>query len=276
MVIGGANVDIKAKTLNAHIAATSNPGSVSITAGGVGRNIAHNLARLGDGVSLLSAIGKDANGDMVLAATKAAGVNVYNIIRMEQPTGIYLVVLNSNGELITAVNDMRLLTPAMIESCQAEIAAATLVVADCNLVIECLSAIKAERLIIEPVSVPKSQRLLQILKQRQIYLATPNLDQIEALTGTRNPESAAKILHKLGLQYVVIHAGDQGSYASDGKSFAHIPSQAKIIVDVTGAGDAATAGLVHGLLQNMPLAKAAEIGQEIAALVIAGKSSTLD
>ncbi len=269
-------MDIKAKTLNAHIAATSNPGSVSITAGGVGRNIAHNLARLGDGVSLLSAIGKDANGDMVLAATKAAGVNVYNIIRMEQPTGIYLVVLNSNGELITAVNDMRLLTPAMIESCQAEIAAATLVVADCNLVIECLSAIKAERLIIEPVSVPKSQRLLQILKQRQIYLATPNLDQIEALTGTRNPESAAKILHKLGLQYVVIHAGDQGSYASDGKSFAHIPSQAKIIVDVTGAGDAATAGLVHGLLQNMPLAKAAEIGQEIAALVIAGKSSTLD
>ena len=160
-------MDIKAKTLNAHIAATSNPGSVSITAGGVGRNIAHNLARLGDGVSLLSAIGKDANGDMVLAATKAAGVNVYNIIRMEQPTGIYLVVLNSNGELITAVNDMRLLTPAIIESCQAEIAAATLVVADCNLVIECLSAIKAERLIIEPVSVPKSQRLLQILKQRQ-------------------------------------------------------------------------------------------------------------
>ncbi len=269
-------MDIKAKTLNAHIAATSNPGSVNITAGGVARNIAHNLARLGESVSLLSVIGSDAYGDMVLAATKAAGVNVDNVVRVDKATGTYLAVLNANGELITAVNDMRLLTVAMIENCQAEIATAAVVVADCNLDFECLRAIKAERLIIEPVSVPKSQRLLQILKQRQIYLATPNLDQIEALTGTRNPQSAVKILHKLGLQNLVIHAGEQGSYASDGKSFTHIPTQARTIVDVTGAGDAATAGLVHGLMQNLPLAKAAKIGQEIAAKVIASNRSTLD
>ena len=269
-------MDIKAKTLNAHIAATSNPGSVSITAGGVARNIAHNLARLGEDVGLLSIIGNDANGEMVLAATNAAGVHVGNILRAEEPTGTYLAVLNSNGELITAVNDMRLLSPAMIENCQVEIAAATLVVADCNLDFECLLAIKTDRLIIEPVSVPKSQRLLQILAERPIYLATPNLDQIEALTATRNPEAAAKILHKLGLQNLVIHAGEQGSFASDGASFTHIPSQAKSIVDVTGAGDAATAGLVHGLLQNLPLAKAAEIGQKIAAIVIASERSTLD
>ena len=269
-------MDIKAKTSAAHIAATSNPGSVSITAGGVARNIAHNLARLGEDVSLLCIIGNDANGDMLFEVTKAAGVNVQKMIRTDKATGTYLAVLNSNGELITAVNDMRLLTVAMIENCQTEIAAATLVVADCNLEIECLCAINAERLIIEPVSVPKSQRLLQILSERQIYLATPNLDQIEALTGTRNPEAAAKILHKLGLQNLVIHAGDHGSYASDGNSFTHIPSQAETIVDVTGAGDAATAGLVHGLLQNLPLAKAAEIGQEIAAKVIASKSSTLN
>ncbi len=268
-------MDIKAKTLAAHIAATSNPGTVNTAAGGVARNIAHNLARLGEDVSLLSIIGNDANGDMLLSVTKAAGVNVQKMIRTDKATGTYLAVLNSNGELITAVNDMRLLTAVMIENCKAEMATASMVVADCNLEIDCLRAIKAERLIIEPVSVPKSQRLLQILSERQIYLATPNLDQIEALSGTRNPEAAAKILHKLGLQNIVIHAGEQGSYASDGKSFVHVPSQAKTIVDVTGAGDAATAGLVHGLLQNLPLAKAAEIGQEIAAKVIASKSSTL-
>ena len=78
------------------------------------------------------------------------------------------------------------------------------------------------------------------------------------------------------VQNLVIHSGEQGSYASEGASFTHIPSQAKSIVDVTGAGDAATAGLVHGLLQNLPLAKAAEIGQKIAAKVIASKRSTLD
>ncbi len=268
-------MDIKAKTLKVHIAATSNPGSVSITAGGVARNIAHNLARLGADVRLLSIIGNDANGDMILAATKAAGVNIQNVIRVDEATGTYLAVLDSNGEMITAINDMRLLTVEMIENCQFEIASASLVVADCNLSIDCLSAINAERLIIEPVSVPKSQRLLQILKRRKIYVATPNLDQIEALTGTRDPQSAAKILHALGLQNIVIHAGLHGSYASDQKTFVHIPSQAKSIVDVTGAGDAATAGLVHGLLQNMSLEKAAKVGQDIAARVIASKLSTL-
>jgi sugar/nucleoside kinase (ribokinase family) len=55
-----------------------------------------------------------------------------------------------------------------------------------------------------------------------------------------------------------------------------IPSQAKSIVDVTGAGDAATAGLVQGLLQNLPLDKAAALGQAMAARVIASDLSTLE
>ena len=47
-------------------------------------------------------------------------------------------------------------------------------------------------------------------------------------------------------------------------------------VDVTGAGDAATAGLVHGLWQNLSLEKSAALGQEMAARVIASSASTLD
>ena len=39
IVIGGTNVDIKAKTTRPHIAATSNPGTVSVTPGGVARNV---------------------------------------------------------------------------------------------------------------------------------------------------------------------------------------------------------------------------------------------
>ena len=269
-------MDIKAKTLNAHVPRTSNPGLVQMTAGGVARNISHNLARLGENVGLLSVIGNDANGEMLLAVTKAAGVDVRHVVRVDQATGTYLAVLDATGELITAVNDMRLLTTATIEKAHSEISAATMVIADCNLTVESLRAIAAVKLIIEPVSVPKSNRLLQILQHREIFLATPNLDQIEALTGSRNPEAAAKILHQLGLQNIVIHLGEQGSYAADGANFTYVPSQAKSIVDVTGAGDAATAGLVQGLLQNLPLAKAAEIGQEIAAKVIASNSSTLD
>jgi sugar/nucleoside kinase (ribokinase family) len=124
--------------------------------------------------------------------------------------------------------------------------------------------------------VAKCQKLLSLLQTHKVFLATPNLDQIEALTGTRDIKTAVAHLHRVGLQNLVIHAGEQGAYASNGQTITHIPSQAKSIVDVTGAGDAATAGLVQGLLQNLPLDKAAALGQAMAARVIASDSSTLE
>jgi pseudouridine kinase len=282
LVIGGANVDVKAKTSAVHIPRTSNPGIVTIKAGGVGRNIAHNLARLSADVTLLSVIGIDAFGDMLIRETNTAGVNTQAIIRTSQTTGSYVATLDENGELVTAVSDMgllSLLTPEIVQKNKDLIMANNHIISDCNLSEETLHEIAklcANRLIIEPVSVAKSQKLRNLLANHQIYLATPNLDQIEALTGTREINPAIAALHKMGLQNIVIHAGEQGAYVSDGNEITHIPSNAKTIVDVTGAGDAATAGLISGLLKNLPLAKAAEIGQIMAAKVIASHSSTLD
>ncbi len=282
LVIGGANVDVKAKTTAAHIPRTSNPGLVTIKAGGVGRNIAHNLARLGADVSLLSVIGQDAFGDMLISETKKAGVNTDAIIRTNQTTGSYVAMLDEKGELITAVSDMgllSLLTPETIKKNKDLIMANKHIILDCNLPEETLNelaVLTVGHLIIEPVSVAKSQKLRNLLGKHKVFMATPNLDQIESLVGTRDVPTAINALHTLGLQNIVIHAGEQGAYVSDGKEIIHIPSQAKTIVDVTGAGDAATAGLISGLIKNLPLAKAAEIGQMMAAKVIASHSSTLD
>ena len=65
-VIGGANMDVKAKAFAPLMPAVSNPGQLELRPGGVARNIAENLARLGVPVSLLSRIGRDALGDAVL------------------------------------------------------------------------------------------------------------------------------------------------------------------------------------------------------------------
>ena len=275
-------MDIKAKTLSAHILATSNPAEIITKPGGVARNIAHNLATLGCNTTLLTVIGNDSNAETILSATKTAGVNTSQIIRVNAPTGIYLALLDDSGELVTAASDMTCLEALSKEKIKNKsdlIKQNTYIIADCNLLEETLAEIAtqaAERMIVEPVSVSKCKKLLTLLQNHAIFLATPNLDQIEALTGSRNPETAAKQLHKLGLRNVVIHAGSEGAYASDGQNFTHIPSSATKIIDVTGAGDAATAGLIFGLTQNLPLAQAAEIGQEIAAKVIASRSSTLD
>ncbi|MFI2707875.1 PfkB family carbohydrate kinase, partial [Nocardioides sp. CER28] len=127
LVIGGANVDLKARSAAPVVAATSNPGSASLTPGGVGRNIAENLARLGTATTLLTAIGPDALGDDLLAATAAAGVGVSLVRRSEVGTGTYTAVLDDGGELVVAVADMAAvesLTPAHITAVRERIAAA--------------------------------------------------------------------------------------------------------------------------------------------------------
>ena len=79
VVLGGANIDIKAKVTAPNRLGTSNPGIVSTSAGGVGRNIAHNLARLGADVALISVVRNDVHGDAVLAETRRAGVDVSRV-----------------------------------------------------------------------------------------------------------------------------------------------------------------------------------------------------
>ncbi len=278
LVIGGANIDIKAKCVGAHVTATSNIAQISSKSGGVARNIAHNLARLGAKVGLLSVVGDDENGRGLLAATVAAGVDVSLCLTTLATTGSYLAFLDSRGELITAANDMSILqaiTPRVIEAQAEKIANAKYVLADCNLeqaTLKAISKIAAHKLIIEPVSVEKSKRVLGL----SAFLATPNLDQVFAMTGTNETHSAAKTLHKSGVQNLIIHMGKAGAAVSDGKEFITISSGATNIVDVTGAGDAATAGAIFGLVKGWSLVKAAKLGQEQAAKVLASTSSTLD
>jgi len=281
LVIGGANLDIKAKTLGRHVAATSNPASILSKPGGVARNIAHNLARLGVDVALLSVVGDDPAGALLLEATANAGVDISHVRKLHGATGSYFAVLDQNGELVTAVNDMHLLdsiTPAWLDHSLIEQSA--FVVADCNLPLPVLVALAkraGEKLIVEPVSVPKCVKLKDMLKAAKIFLATPNLDQLGALTGSWSVDAGAAKLLEMGLQNVAIHAGSKGAFLAQADApLLHVPSQARVVADVTGAGDAATAGLVYGLVQGAPLANAINVGQEMAARVIGSNQSTLD
>jgi pseudouridine kinase len=283
VVIGGANTDVKAKSLAANKLGTSNPGIVNVTPGGVGRNIAHNLARLGAKVALISVVGDDLHGIALIEATRKAGVNISRVSSEGPATGSYIAMLDSDGELLTAVNDMRavdLVTPQLIAENRELISQARFVVADCNLPIETLQAVAAlaaDRLMIEPVSVPKSRKLKMLLQSSPVFLATPNLDQLEELCGSRSIDAVAAQLHKMGLRNVVMHAGAEGAFVSGDGIEDHVPPQsAGPIVDVTGAGDAAVAGLVFGLLQGQSLLDAAAMGQKMAGIVIARDASTLE
>jgi pseudouridine kinase len=281
IVIGGTNIDIKAKTTAKYLAATSNPGDVTFTPGGVARNIAHNLGSLGVRVALISAIGNDAAGEIAIAATSAAGVDLSLCLRGATPTGAYVAVLDEKGELVSAVNDMRILEslkPENVKPHNTALQAAKLIVADCNLrpdLLDYLALYFSEKLVVEPVSVAKSQKLRTLLEKHEVFIATPNRDQLKAMTDMDDIDQACQELHDRGLQNLVIHLGSEGALLSSGKGMKkiHCASHAQVS-DVTGAGDAAVAGLVYGLTKGYDIAKSAQFGQAAASLVLSSTSST--
>lgn len=274
MVIGGANLDVKAHSARDAVARTSNPGSVVRSAGGVGRNVAENLARLGSEVCLVAAVGADAAGDEVLAATRAAGVDTSRVARGSQPTGTYVAVLDGDGELVVAVADMaatEALGPSDVDAVADVLGAAELVVVDGNLATATLGralqlcASLGVRLVLDPVSVPKAAALADLISVRTPLLAiTPNADELMALGGT------AQALHDLGVELVWTRLGAAGSRLSgpDGV-FDIAPVAAPAVVDVTGAGDAMLAAFCHALLGGASSAEAAAYGQSAAALTVA-------
>jgi len=273
-VIGGANFDVKAHSAHEAVARTSNPGSVVRSAGGVGRNVAENLARLGSEVCLVAAVGADPAGDEVLAATRAAGVDMSRVVRGPHPTGTYVAVLDGDGEMVVAVADMaatEAIGPSDVDAVVDVLGAAELVVLDGNLAAATLGraldlcASQGVRVVLDPVSVPKAAALAGLLSTRTPLLAmTPNGDELVALGGS------AQALHDAGVELVWTRLGAAGSRLSGPDGVVEIaPVAAPEVVDVTGAGDAMLAAFCHALLGGASPAEAAAYGQSAAALTVA-------
>jgi len=280
VVLGGANVDLKARSAAALVPGTSNPGTATLSAGGVGRNIAENLARLGTPTALVTVIGTDALGEDLLVSTAAAGVDVSPVQR-RGATGTYTAVLDDAGELAVAVADMAAvesLTPEDVAAAADRIASADLVVVDANLrpatVTAALDVAAAAgvRAVVEPVSVPKAVRLAPAVR-RPVFLLTPNTEELTALTGLDDPAAALAALHGHGAELVWVRRGPAGSLLSSPDGAVELAPVTGGVVDVTGAGDAMLAAFCHFLLGGVTPQEAARLGHAAAALTVAGPAT---
>lgn len=280
VVIGGANVDLKAQSTARATGKTSNPGHGSMAAGGVGRNIAENIARLGDRVHLISIVGRDPMGDNLLDHTAAAGVRIEHVARTDRPTGTYTAVLDVDGELIIAIADMEAtaeLGPEQLNNSRDVIAAAGVLVLDGNLCLAtldyALDLAAGVRTMFEPVSVPKAAGLKGAIDAR-VYAVTPNRDELAALTDAptrtdRQVRAAARILHDRGVELVWVRLGARGSMLSTLDDIIEIPAVPTTVADVTGAGDSMLGAFCHVLLDGGSPVEAARFGHAAAALTIA-------
>lgn len=278
MVIGGANVDVVARSREAVQLATSNPGCTASTPGGVGRNIAENLARLGSTVSLVSVVGADGPGRRVVEQTREAGVDTAYVTESTPATGSYTAVVGPDGELVVAIADMRAieaLTPDELPTTLLQDSA--LLIADGNLptpVLQRVLDIDHVPVMIDPVSAPKARRMAGLLQDsRPVHTITPDRRELAALSGlpaesTEDIRRAAGVLLSRGVQRVWVRRGPEGSTLVTSDGACEVPAYAVTPVDVTGAGDAMLAAYAHALLHGKDDVEAARDGAAAAYLTI--------
>lgn len=277
-VVGGVNVDIGGRAFCPLVDADSNPGTISTSLGGVGRNIAHNLALLGSNVRLLTAYGDDLHGQRITASCAELGIDASNALRLrEVPTSTYLYIAAPDGEMALAVSDMQSaerITPEYLASKAAVLRNAQVVVADTNIP-EASLAYLADRctapLFCDPVSTVKARKLLPIL--HAIHTLKPNRLEAELLSGVpiRSREDvpvAAEALLAKGVRRVFISLGGDGVYAAEEEKKLWLPNLPGNMVNTTGCGDAFMAALVWAYQQGFDLSATARAGLAAAAVAM--------
>lgn len=108
-VIGAASVDLAGHSESPVVMRDSNPGSLHVSWGGVGRNIAENLARLDVPVHLVTVLGDDIFSRQLQRHATDCGISMHARIVQDAVTPAYVCINDTNGELVVAVAAMKLL-----------------------------------------------------------------------------------------------------------------------------------------------------------------------
>lgn len=261
--IGGMNVDRKYVIQGDMIPQTSNPVNSTLSIGGVGRNIAENLGRLGEEVTFLSVAGYDHDYEWIKEQTESF-VNMDNITQLKGvSTGAYSAILDHEGEMQLALADMSIndqMDIAWIKQHETLLSAAKMIIIDLNLPKETvnyiiqLSKTKEIPLIVVPVSSPKMNRLPRDLKGVDTIIV--NLDESKTffdipVDEDYEPDELINLWLSTGIKQVILTSGSEETLYGhhEGIRASFQPPQVQQVIDVTGAGDSFVGGFVFGQSQ---------------------------
>lgn len=278
LVIGAACLDMKVRPRTPVIEpARSNPGSISWGWGGVARNIAENLARLGANVQMITAVGNDLWGTQLLLQLNALGIDTEAcIVSEELPTASYVALYQHDMSLSVAFDDMAVMqdiSPGYINRLRGLIKDADMVCIDANLSASALSTLFRIThqydvpVCADPTAALLTHRIHPYL--HELALITPGKDEAEALLNVSlNDEDAislgAQDLVSMGVDLAIITLGADGLYYATAEERGRIPAFPVDVVDPSGAGDALTAAVAYGLLEGVQPEQAVRLGMAAA------------
>lgn len=283
-IIGGITADIEGHPYRQLIQGDSNPGRITMSYGGVGRNITENLARLGASVSFISVAGADFAGKGAVRELSELGADVSSVrLLPEENTAVYMSILNIIGDMELGLCNMDILeriSVDFIDSAYESIKNSKMVGIDTNLTEETLEyaavRLKDVPIFLDPVSVTKAERAKKIIGQ--FHTIKPNRIEAEILSGMsimsfEELEEAGQWFIGQGVKRVFITLGPGGVYYRDEEDSGVIRPEPLNVVSATGAGDAFSAAILYSHIKGFDIRKTAEVGMAAARITMQSKSA---
>ncbi len=284
LVIGAAGLDMVGRVRAELRPNTSNPGQIRLAFGGAARNVAENLLHLGTPVTLLSVVGEDLPGEQLIEAIAREGADVSAVVHSKQyPTGTYLAILNREGKLEVGLDDMRLLaelSPKYMHAHEELFRNSSMLFLDANLPKDTLRTVFSiakrlkKPLCADTTSAAMAAKLITYLPR--LRLVVPNGMEAAILRGQKTRPGTlaeateiAKWLVAQGVNIAIVTMAEMGVCYATSETSGYIPPVRTEVIDPTGGGDALTAAVLFGLLNDMPIDDAVRLG-------VAAESLTLN
>jgi pseudouridine kinase len=283
LVIGATLLDTKGKPTAGLEPGTSNPAEIRHVRGGTARNVAENLGRLGADVLLMSAVGDDRTGKQLLTQTADAGVNVDYVLKLEKyNTGSYIAILDEDGKMSVALDDVRVMeavNPSVLYRNRRLFRDACMVMIDGSLTPATIeTATRLARQYEVPLCAdPSSTRLAHKFHPHlsNLHLVVPNEVEAAVLCGVDyagyDPDASlevALLLTRAGVRTTAITLSDFGLVFATSDETGYIPPRYSQIVDVTGTGDAVSAAIMFGMINDLPTIESIRLGAAAASLTL--------
>jgi len=255
--------------------------------GGAG-NVAANVRALGGGAVLVGVVGRDAAAERVSEAVRDAGVVPQLVSDGGRPTTVKTRIVAHSQQVVRADREdagdvTGKMEEALFEALRREMPSAdALVVSDYQKGVVTASLLRRALPLARRRRVPVlvDPKLRHFRRYRRVSVVTPNQGEAEQATGIRIHGAASllaagrRILSLLGCQAALVTRGEHGlSLFERGRAPLHVPTAAREVFDVTGAGDSVIATMALALAAGATLAEAAVLAN-CAAGVVVGKVGT--
>lgn len=278
-VIGGAAVDIQGAPEHALALRDSNPGAIRLTMGGVGRNVAETVTRLGIETHLLTAIGGDVFGDLIRRHCETLSIDIKDALFLDnERSATFMFVNEDDGDLALAIADMGIIhkvDPTYLKAHHAILEKADVIMVETNLSQEALAYILEKYhhkpIFCDVVSCIKSQKIVDHISY--LHTIKPNQYEAEYLSGIQIQDSdtlnqALDYFLNKGLQQVFITLGRRGAFfgTPNERGFVSTPNHKP--VNTLGAGDAFLASCVASFVRGHSISEATRLAMMTSYLTV--------